>query len=306
MTHMNGVIHTNPTDRHLVRAYWTAFLQYWDLIPFLSIHLMGLWAFHTGIRPEWIMLAVVSYYVRMVGVTAGYHRYFSHRSYKTSRLFQFVLAFLAMTSAQKGVLWWAAHHRHHHRYSDEEPDVHSPLQKGFWSAHVGWMLAKESAGTDFNRVRDLSRYPELRFLNRYHYIPPFLYALLIYILWGFPGLVWGFFVSTTALYHCTFFINSLTHMVGRIRYKSNDKSKNSFLLAILCCGEGWHNNHHHYQSAVNQGWFWWEVDLSYYVLSALSWVGVVWDLRKPPAHIKARTIAVEDGALAQLSSGIRG
>jgi stearoyl-CoA desaturase (Delta-9 desaturase) len=265
---------------------------------------VGLWAFYTGIQLEWIMLAVISYYVRMFGVTAGYHRYFSHRSYKTSRLFQFLLACLAMTSAQKGVLWWAAHHRHHHRYSDQEPDVHSPSQKGFWSAHVGWMLSKESAHTDFKRVKDLSRYPELRFLNRYHYIPPFLYALLLYILWGIPGLVWGFFISTTALYHCTFFINSLTHMIGRTRYKSNDKSKNSFVLAILCCGEGWHNNHHHYQSAVNQGWFWWEVDLSYYVLSLLSRAGIVWDLRTPPAHIKAKTIAVDNGLLARMPSDI--
>ncbi|MEX5217937.1 MAG: fatty acid desaturase [Nitrospira sp.] len=294
--HMKSVIRNN--DRHLVQTYGTALLRYGDFVPFLSIHLMGLWAFHTGIRMEWVILAVASYYLRMFGITAGYHRYFSHRSFKTSRLFQFFLAFLAMTSAQKGVLWWAAHHRHHHRYSDQEPDVHSPSQRGFWSAHVGWMFTKESVRTDFKRVRDLYRYPELRFLNRFHYIPPILYASLIYILWGFPGLVWGFFISTTVLYHCTFFINSLTHMVGRVRYRSNDRSRNSFVLAILCCGEGWHNNHHHYQSSVNQGWFWWEVDLSYYVLSVLSWVGIVWDLRKPPAHIKAGTIAVENGLRA--------
>lgn len=285
------------TDRPAARAYGATLLRYWDLLPFLSIHGMCLWAFHTGIRAEWIVLAVAGYYVRMFGVTAGYHRYFSHRSYKTSRVFQFLLAFLAMTSAQKGVLWWAAHHRHHHRYSDQVSDVHSPSQKGFWSAHVGWMLSKESTGTDLRLVKDFSRYPELHFLNRYHYLPPGLYALLMYTLWGFPGLVWGFFISTTALYHCTFFINSLTHMVGRARYKSNDKSKNSFVLAILCCGEGWHNNHHHYQSAVNQGWFWWEVDVSYYVLSMLSWVGIVWNLRKPPAHVKAKTIAAENGLL---------
>ena len=291
---MNGIIH-DSSEHSVVPPYRTTFFQYWDLIPFLSIHVMCVWAFYTGIRPEWVLLAVGSYYVRMFGVTAGYHRYFSHRSYKTGRVFQFLLAFLAMTSAQKGVLWWAAHHRHHHRYSDQESDVHSPSQRGFWSAHVGWMLSKESAPTEFKRVKDLSRYPELHFLNKYHYIPPVLYALLIYTLWGFPGLVWGFFISTTALYHCTFFINSLTHMVGRTRYRSNDESKNSFVLALLCCGEGWHNNHHHYQSAVNQGWFWWEVDLSYYALSVLSWLGIVWDLRKPPAKIKAATIAVENG-----------
>jgi stearoyl-CoA desaturase (delta-9 desaturase) len=289
-----------------VRTPGTTIFQYWDLIPFLGMHVMCFWAFHTGIRPEWVMLAVAGYYLRMFGVTAGYHRYFSHRSYKTSRVFQFLLAFLAMTSAQKGVLWWAAHHRHHHRYSDQEPDVHSPSQKGFWSAHVGWMLSQESARTDFKLVKDLSRFPELQFLNRYHYIPPLSYALLMYVLWGFPGLVWGFFISTTVLYHCTFFINYLTHMVGRVRYKSNDRSKNSFALAILCCGEGWHNNHHHYQSSVKQGWYWWEVDLSYYVLSVLSWVGIVWELRKPPAHVKAKTIAVENALQIRERSSIPG
>jgi len=290
---MNGMVH--HTDGSLAGRSWKDFVQYWDVIPFLSIHLMCLMAFQTGVRWEWVLLAVGSYYLRMIAVTAGYHRYFSHRSFKTSRVFQFILAFLAMTSAQKGVLWWAAHHRHHHKYSDQEEDVHSPLQRGWWFSHVGWILSTDYMRTDLNLVRDFRRNPEICFLNRFYWIPPFCYALLMYGIWGFPGLVWGVFISTTALYHCTFFINSLAHLIGRVRYKSNDGSKNSFILAILCCGEGWHNNHHHYQSAANQGWFWWEVDLSYYVLSLLSWLGIVWDLRTPPDHIKARTIAAESG-----------
>ncbi len=291
---MNGTAH--PTEGSLAVRSWKDFVQYWDIIPFLSIHLMCLLAFQTGIKWEWVLLAVGSYYLRMIAVTAGYHRYFSHRSFKTSRVFQFLLAFLAMTSAQKGVLWWAAHHRHHHKYSDQEEDVHSPLQKGWWFSHVGWILSADYMRTDLNLVRDFRRNPEIRFLNKHYWIPPLCYALLIYSVWGFPGLVWGVFISTTALYHCTFFINSLAHLIGRVRYKSNDGSKNSFILAILCCGEGWHNNHHHYQSAANQGWFWWEVDVSYYVLSLLSWLGIVWDLRTPPEHIKARTIALESGS----------
>ena len=283
------------TDSSIITRSWKRPSQYWDwdAIPFLTIHLMCLLAFLTGIRWEWVILAIGSYYLRMVAVTAGYHRYFSHRSYKTSRLFQFLLAFLAMTSAQKGVLWWAAHHRHHHKNSDQEEDIHSPLQRGFWFSHVGWILSAHSVPTDMNLVKDFRQYPEICLLNRFYFIPPLVYALMIYSLWGFPGLIWGFFISTTALYHCTFFINSLTHMIGRVRYKSNDGSKNSFILAILCCGEGWHNNHHYYQLAAKQGWFWWEVDLSYYILSFLSWFGIVWDLRVPPEHIKARTIAAE-------------
>ncbi len=272
---------------------WKDMFRQWDIIPFLSVHAMCLWAFQTGVQPEYLLLAIGSYYLRMVGVTAGYHRYFSHRSFKTSRVFQFLLAFLAMTSAQKGVLWWAAHHRHHHKYSDREEDFHSPLQRGFWFSHVGWTLSEKHMRADLSLIKDFSHYPEICFLNRFYFIPPALYGLLIYALWGFPGLIWGFFISTTALYHCTFFINSLTHMVGRVRYRSGDGSRNSFILAILCCGEGWHNNHHHYQSTANQGWYWWEVDFSYYILVVLSWFGIVWDLRKPPAHIKADTIAAE-------------
>ena len=191
-------------------------LQQWDNLPFLAIHLMCLGALFTGVTWEWVLLAVVSYYIRMVGVTAGYHRYFSHRSYKTGRVFQFLLACLAMTSAQKGVLWWAAHHRHHHRHSDRQRDLHSPAQQGFWYSHVGWILNPSSTATQFHLVKDLARYPELMWLNRFYVVPPFLYAALMYGLWGMPGLIWGFFISTTALYHGTFFINSLSHLIGRV------------------------------------------------------------------------------------------
>jgi stearoyl-CoA desaturase (delta-9 desaturase) len=268
--------------------------HYTGIVVFAGIHLMCVFVLQTGLRWQWVVLAVASYYLRMFAVTAGYHRYFSHRSYKTSRVMQFVLAFLAMTSAQKGVLWWAAHHRHHHKYSDQKGDVHSPVQRGFWFSHVGWILSKNSQRTEFDLVKDFSNDPEIVLLDRYYLVPPIAYAVLLYAVWGFPGLIWGFFVSTTVLYHCTFFINSLTHIVGRVRYKSNDQSKNSFVLAILCCGEGWHNNHHYYQLAANQGWFWWEVDLSYYILIVLSWVGIVRDLRNPPDYIKARTIDAQN------------
>ena len=179
---------------------------------------MCLCAFQTGVRLEWVLLAIGSYYLRMFAVTAGYHRYFSHRSYKTSRVFQFLLAFLAMTSAQKGVLWWAAHHRHHHKYSDQEEDFHSPLRRGFWFSHVGWILSADHVRADLNLVKDFHDILKSVSSTGSTSFRHFCYALLIYCLWGFPGLVWGFFISTTALYHCTFFINSLTHMIGRVRY----------------------------------------------------------------------------------------
>lgn len=262
-------------------------------LPFILMHVMALAAFFFEFNMTMFCLCLFSYYVRMVGVTAGYHRYFSHRSYKTSRFFQFFIAFLAQTSAQKGALWWAAHHRHHHKHSDTEADLHSPKHKGFWWAQVGWILSKSSNGTDMRYIQDFAKYPELRWLNKYFLVPPTLYAVAIWLIWGWEGLFWGFFFSTVLLYHGTFFINSLTHVFGKVRYRSGDDSKNSFVLALLTCGEGWHNNHHYYQATANQGWFWWEIDFSYYVIKALSWMGLVWDLRLPPPHVKARTIAAE-------------
>lgn len=289
------VVEENPqSSRRASASRWAeGFSHYGGVLVFVGIHLMGFGVFLTGVRWEWVLLAVASYYLRMIGVTASYHRYFSHRAFRTTRVVQFCLAVLAMTSAQKGILWWAAHHRHHHKHSDGAEDIHSPAQKGFWFSHVGWILAKGSERTDYEAVKDFMKYPELVLLDRYYIVPPTCYAVLLYACWGFPGLIWGFFISTIVLYHCTFFINSLAHLVGRVRYRSKDQSKNSFVLAFLCCGEGWHNNHHHYQSAANQGWFWWEVDLSYYLLAMLSWIGVVWDLRTPPPHVKANTIESE-------------
>jgi stearoyl-CoA desaturase (delta-9 desaturase) len=221
----------------------------------------------------------------MFGVTAGYHRYFSHRAFRTSRAFQLVLAVLAMTSVQKGVLWWASHHRLHHKESDQPGDVHSVVRDGFWWGHVGWILSREYQHTDWDRVRDLAKYPELRFLNRWYVLPAVGYGVLLFAIGSWWALVWGFLVSTTLLWHGTFTINSLAHMIGRRRYRTTDNSKNSLVLALITMGEGWHNNHHYYQRATNQGFFWWEVDATYYVLRLLAVFGIVWDLHEPPAHV---------------------
>jgi stearoyl-CoA desaturase (delta-9 desaturase) len=256
-------------------------------LPFFAVHLAALaGVFMVGFKWWYPVIAVAIYYVRMFFVTAGYHRYFSHRAFKTSRWFQFVLALGATTSAQKGVLWWAAHHRDHHKYSDQPDDIHSPRQKGVLWAHVGWILSRKYDETKFDRIKDFAAYPELRWLNKWHLVPPVVFAVALQLIGGWPLLVWGFFVSTVMLWHGTFTINSLSHVFGSVRYPSKDDSKNNFLLALITCGEGWHNNHHYYQSTANQGFFWWEIDLSYYTLKALSGLGLVWDLRTPPKHIR--------------------
>jgi stearoyl-CoA desaturase (delta-9 desaturase) len=265
--------------------------------PFIAIHLVAL-------ATPWLApptaglvgLAVAAYVVRMFGITAGYHRYFAHRAYRTSRVFQFILALVGGASAQKGALWWAAHHRDHHRYSDTPEDIHSPVQQGFWWSHAGWFLATRYNATRLDRIKDLARFPELRFLDRYHGLPPALLALGLFLAGGWPALLWGFFVSTAVLWHGTFAINSLAHVMGRRRYQTGDESRNSFLLAIITLGEGWHNNHHFYPTTANQGWFWWELDLSWLALRGLRLVGVVSELRTPPerirlAHLASRPLA---------------
>jgi len=255
-------------------------------LPFVLIHLGVLAAFFVGFRWYYPVVALGLYYVRMFGVTAGYHRYFSHRAYKTSRWFQFVLAFLAETSTQKGVLWWAAHHRDHHKYSDQPEDLHSPVQNSLWWSHVGWIISRKYNETKFERIKDFAKYPELRFISKHYWIPPVAMAAVLIAIGGLPLAIWGYLVSTVLLWHGTFTINSLSHVFGKTRYRTTDQSKNNFWLALITMGEGWHNNHHFYQSTANQGWFWWEIDGSYYVLKVLSWLGLVWDLRTPPHHIK--------------------
>ncbi len=255
-------------------------------LPFVFVHLLALGAFWFGVSWQAVLAAIALFGVRMFAVTAGYHRYFSHRSFKTSRVLQLFLAVLAQTSVQKGVLWWAAHHRRHHKLSDQPGDVHSARIDGFWYAHVGWIF-NHTSDTDFARVRDLARYPELRFLNRWYLLPPALLAWLMYLWLGVPGLCVGFAASTVAVWHATFAINSLAHLWGRKRFATSDDSRNSMLLALLTLGEGWHNNHHHYMTSARQGFYWWEIDITYYVLCVMRWLGLIWDLRAPPAEVLA-------------------
>jgi stearoyl-CoA desaturase (delta-9 desaturase) len=252
---------------------------------FWTVHAACLLAFYTGVSWSAFAVCLALFWLRMFGVTAGYHRYFSHRSYKTGRAFQFVLAFLGTLAVQKGVLWWAANHRVHHKYSDQEGDVHSPVRNGFWWSHVGWILAEDWEETQYDRIPDMARYPELRWLNEHYLVPPIALAVVLTLVGGLQWLVWGFFISTTLLWHSTFTINSLSHVFGSRRYETTDASRNNVWLALLTMGEGWHNNHHRYMNSVRQGFFWWEVDASYYILKALSWVGLVWDLHMPPRKL---------------------
>jgi len=254
-------------------------------IPFVVAHLACFAAIWTGVTLQALAIGLVLYWVRMVGVTGGYHRYFSHRTYKTSRMGQFMIAMLAQSSAQRGPIWWAAVHRNHHKHSDTELDHHSPRHKGFWYAHMGWIFAKRGQRPDYSDVSDLTQSPELVWLDRHQYFPAFVLGFAVWWFAGWTGLVVGFLWSTVVLWHCTFFINSLAHVHGSQHYLTGDDSRNNWWLAVITCGEGWHNNHHAYQSSTQQGFRWYQVDFTYYVLKALSWTGLVWDLRAPPVEV---------------------
>jgi stearoyl-CoA desaturase (delta-9 desaturase) len=251
----------------------------------ILVHLSCLLVFVVPFRWGLVELALGGYVVRMWAITAGYHRYFSHRTFKTSRAFQFVMAWIGTSAMQNGPFWWASWHRRHHRHSDAPLDPHSPIMRGFWNAHIGWALDPLQSGSpDLSNVRDLTCYPELRFLDGHKWIPIVFYAAGCFAIAGLPGAVWGFSVSTVLLYHGTLSINSLGHVWGSRRYATGDESRNNPLLAVITLGEGWHNNHHHHMNSARQGFFWWEIDMTYYVLKILSALGVVWDIREPTAR----------------------
>jgi stearoyl-CoA desaturase (Delta-9 desaturase) len=254
-------------------------------MPFLLLHLATLYALFTPATAGSVTLCLSLYVVRMFFITAGYHRYFSHRAFRVSRGVQLLLAFGGLTAAQKGPLWWAAQHRTHHQHADTVDDVHSP-KDGFWWSHIGWVLCGVY-DRDPARVRDLGAYPELRFLDRHDWIGPCALGVACWLWGGWSALVVGFFWSTILLSHATFTVNSLAHRIGRRRFDTPDTSRNSWIVALLTGGEGWHNNHHHYQSAARQGIVWWELDPTYYLLVVLSWLGIVRDLRPVPARVRA-------------------
>ncbi len=251
------------------------------IVAFAPVHAACLLLLWTQFKWSYLAWLAVTYGIRMFAITAGYHRYFSHRSFKLDRVSQFVLAFLAQTSAQMGVLWWAAHHRTHHRHSDTGEDVHSPVARSLWWAHMGWLLAGKSREYDSRIMPDFEKFPELRLLNKYHRAPAVLFGAAVFAAGGYPVFLWGFVVSTVLLWHCTFSINSLAHVWGSRVFETGDQSRNNFFLALITFGEGWHNNHHQFMYSARQGLQWWEIDMTYYVLKILSLFGIVRELRAP-------------------------
>jgi stearoyl-CoA desaturase (delta-9 desaturase) len=274
-------------------------VEWLRIAPFVVLHGMCLGVIWVGW--SWVAVATASvlYCVRMFAITGFYHRYFSHKTYRTNRFWQFIFAVLGNSAVQRGPLWWASHHRHHHRFADTDEDPHSPSRHGFWWSHIGWLTSERHFPTRAKYVKDWARFPELVWLNRFDTLVPVLLAVFLYAFGtvlkvhaphlGTSGpqmLIWGFFISSTVLFHGTVTINSLDHMIGSRRYDTPDTSRNNWLLALITLGEGWHNNHHHYAISARQGFFWWEIDITYYLLKLMSWLGIVWGLRPVPEHVR--------------------
>jgi stearoyl-CoA desaturase (delta-9 desaturase) len=269
------------------------------VLPFIVLHLACLGVIWVGWSPIAVIVAAGLYVVRMFAITGFYHRYFSHKAFQTGRFWQFVFAALGNSSAQRGPIWWASHHRHHHRFTDQPEDVHSPLQHGFWWSHMGWLTSRKNFPTQFKYVGDWMKFPELVWVDRFDTFFPLMLALALFFAGtlldkfapglntdGWQMLVWGFFISTVFLFHGTVTINSFAHIIGRRRFDTPDTSRNSFLLSIITLGEGWHNNHHHYPVCARQGFRWWEIDVTYYVLKLMAWLGIVKNLRPLPDKMR--------------------
>lgn len=285
-----------PVDMSARNTVLERRVDWFRVIPFILMHLACLAVFWVGISPVAVAVAVALYLLRMFAVTAFYHRYFAHRAFRTSRPVQFFFALIGASATQRGPLWWVAHHRQHHKGADTEADPHAPV-KGFWWSHMNWFLSKEHFHADYDRVKDLAKYPELRWLDRFDILIPFVLALsllglgaLLQALWpslgtsGWQMLIWGYFISTVVLIHATLTINSLAHCWGSRRFNTKDDSRNNALLALITLGEGWHNNHHFYPGSARQGFYWWEIDISYYIIRLMGMLGLVWDIRCVPAH----------------------
>ena len=273
-------------------------VEWFRCLPFIVIHLLAVLAFFYPVTLYGIALALFSYSIRMFTITAFYHRYFSHRSFKTGRFMQFIGGFIACSAGQRGPLWWAAHHRRHHRHSDTDKDIHSPHTKGVFWSHTLWFMTDYAVPTLLKEIPDWVKFPELRFINRFDWIPVVMLGLGCYLLgtveWfhtltGLTGLttfIWGFLIPTVFLYHATFAVNSITHLFGKKRFDTGDESRNNAFIALITFGEGWHNNHHFFPGSARQGFFNGEFDITYYILKLLSLFGLVSDLRPVPAWVK--------------------
>ena len=268
-------------------AIWRAIRIGFSLLPLLAVHLGLLTVPVVAPTILAVVLALVVSRVAGLGVTAGFHRGLTHRSFRTGRVVQFLLAAAGCTALQKGPLWWAAHHRLHHAHSDREGDPHSPVLDGFWHGHIGWLFTRDFMHPDPRLVRDLAKFPELVWLDRLWLLPGLLLAAGCYLVAGWPGVVWGFCLGVVGVFQVTFAVNSIGHRWGRRRFDTSEGSRNNLALGYLAMGDGWHNNHHRAPASARHGLAWYEFDMTYRVIRLLAWLRLAWAVQEPPAAVLA-------------------
>lgn len=257
----------------------------WVTVFFMSVFHLGAIAALFMINWGAIALAVLLLWVAgSLGVGMGYHRLLTHRGYKTPKWVEYFLTVCATLALEGGPFFWVAVHRLHHQNSDKAGDPHSPRDGGFW-AHMGWIM---TGRVMHNGSAELLPYvPDLRkdrfhtWISKWHWVPITILGLLILALGGWPYLMWGIFFRTVIGLHATWLVNSATHIWGSQRFPTGDTSTNSFWVAMLTFGEGWHNNHHAHPQSARHGLAWYEFDLNWYGISALRMLGLAWDIKLP-------------------------
>jgi stearoyl-CoA desaturase (delta-9 desaturase) len=262
---------------------------------FMAFFHIACFAFiYTGVSFVAVMTAFAMYVIRGIGVTGGYHRLLAHRAFKTSRFVQFLFALAGSLAVQGGPIWWVSHHRSHHRDTDTDEDIHSPVTRGMWKAHMGWMITDEAFNENGANSRDLHKFAELKFLQRYYVWLVVLEMIGLFGFgsiwaWVFPEsgtsglqmLVWGFFISTVFTWHVTFMVNSVCHRYGSQPYDTKDASTNNVFVGVLGFGEGWHNNHHYYPNSARHGLRWWQLDTTWWLIRLLQVLGIVSEPKLP-------------------------
>jgi stearoyl-CoA desaturase (Delta-9 desaturase) len=288
----------HDTQVNDMRKHETAGMDWvsvWFVVAFHVLAVIGV--YQVGISWRLCLLALGSYLVRMWAVTVGYHRYFSHRAFKTSRVFQFIIGVMGTLAVERGPLWWGALHRRHHTYADSDDDIHSPTLHGFFWAYIGWMHSKtHTATTDYAAMRDFKRFRELYWLNEYYIVAPLVACGLLFVFCDYATFVWVVLVATVVQWHALFASNTFCHLFGSRRFDTKDTSTNNAVCALLVLGEGWHNNHHFFPGSARQGFYWWEYDVGYYSIKLLQALRLVWDVREVPARVLRQAAAHQPAA----------
>ena len=257
----------------------------WPVILFMAfIHLGALFALLPS-NFSWAVVGVallLHWITGGLGITLGFHRLVTHRSFQTPKWLEYFLVFCGSLACQGGPIEWIGLHRHHHAHSDQEVDHHNS-GRGFWWSHMGWMFYDVPAKQEIPRfTRDIIDDPVYQFLEKYFLVVQAALGVVLYLIGGWPFVVWGIFVRLVVVYHCTWFVNSATHKFGYRTYDAGDASTNCWWVALVTYGEGWHNNHHAFQYSARHGLKWWEIDMTWMTIRFLQLLGLAQKVKLAP------------------------